>query len=242
MSTAYLMDGINMMFGIYSQQSSISSKLKQQLTYIEENRIGDITDAYYGAKALTNLANTALGAVGAAIGVNLTAAGFTGEIAGAGVTATGIGAAIGIPAMAVSADLAAAGAVAVGHGISMSYTALNNFQNNAKKISSNSQTGAGNKGAGNGSSKSWGNESTLQDHFERHGSDFGAKSPNEYAQKANEFYNNKSKYQVKVDENGVIRVYDPRTNTFGSYNSDGTTRTFYKPTGGQNYFNSQPGK
>ena len=144
MSTAYLMDGINMMFGIYSQQSSISSKLKQQLTYIEENRIGDITDAYYGAKALTNLANTAIGAVGTVIGVNLMAAGFTGEIAGAGATATGIGAAIGIPAMAVSAGLVATGAVAVGHGLSMSYTALNNFQNNAKKISSISQAGAGN--------------------------------------------------------------------------------------------------
>lgn len=98
------------------------------------------------------------------------------------------------------------------------------------------------EGSGNGSPISWGNESTLQDHFERHGSDFGAKRPNEYTQKANEFYNNRSKYKVKVDENGVIRIYDPQTNTFGSYNSDGTTRTFFKPIGGQNYFNSQPGK
>ena len=33
---------------------------------------------------------------------------------------------------------------------------------------------------------------------------------------------------TKVDDNGVTRVYDPRTNTFGAYNADGTTRTFYK--------------
>jgi hypothetical protein len=27
----------------------------------------------------------------------------------------------------------------------------------------------------------------------------------------------------------VIRVYDPETNTFASYNMDGSTKTFFKP-------------
>ncbi|CAB4243600.1 Pyocin large subunit-like protein (fragment) [Methylacidimicrobium sp. AP8] len=51
---------------------------------------------------------------------------------------------------------------------------------------------------------------------------------------------------TKIDSEGVIRIYDPATNTFGSYNADGTTRTFYKPYGGepkkaQAYFDRQPG-
>jgi len=37
-------------------------------------------------------------------------------------------------------------------------------------------------------------------------------------------------------------VYDESTNTFGSYNSDGSTKTFYKPTDGVEYWNRQPGK
>ena len=53
---------------------------------------------------------------------------------------------------------------------------------------------------------------------------------------------NRDNYQVKVDEEGTIRVYDPKTNTFGSYNPDGSTKTYFKPTGGQNYFDKQPGK
>ena len=31
------------------------------------------------------------------------------------------------------------------------------------------------------------------------------------------------------DSDGTIHMYDPETNTFGSYNKDTTTRTFYKP-------------
>ena len=59
--------------------------------------------------------------------------------------------------------------------------------------------------------------------------------------KANEFYNNRSQYQVKVDTKGIIRVYDSENNIFGSCNVDGTTRTLFSPTRRQAYFDSQPG-
>lgn len=45
---------------------------------------------------------------------------------------------------------------------------------------------------------------------------------------------------TKVDADGVMRVYDPRSNTFGAFNPDGTTRTFFKPTS-PTYFDRQPG-
>ena len=90
-------------------------------------------------------------------------------------------------------------------------------------------------------SLNWGNQDTLEKHYKDHGSDFGSSSPEEYAQSAHDFYLNRGEYEVKVDSSGVTRVYDPATNTFGSYNPDGTTRTFYKPTAGQGYFDRQPG-
>ena len=35
---------------------------------------------------------------------------------------------------------------------------------------------------------------------------------------------------TKIDpDDGTIRVYDRASNTFASYNPDGTTKTFYKP-------------
>lgn len=48
--------------------------------------------------------------------------------------------------------------------------------------------------------------------------------------------------QTMFDKNGTTRVYDPETNSFGSYNKDGSTKTFYKPKAGQEYFDRQPGK
>lgn len=97
---------------------------------------------------------------------------------------------------------------------------------------------------------SWGNPKTLADHFQRHGGDFGARSADEYAQQASGFLQRgiKGGAQVKVDSRGVIRVYDPKTDTFGAYNPNGTTRTFYKPDPrihgyptNQAYFDAQPG-
>ncbi len=87
---------------------------------------------------------------------------------------------------------------------------------------------------------SWGRMDTLDDHFKRHGGDFGAKSMDEYAGMSGRFFKGRSSYLQKV-EGGVTRVYDPATNTFGAYNSDGTARTFFKPTGGLQYWNTQPG-
>lgn len=44
----------------------------------------------------------------------------------------------------------------------------------------------------------------------------------------------------KVDSNGVTRIYEPISNTFGAYSSDGIIRTFFKPTS-STYFERQPG-
>jgi hypothetical protein len=90
----------------------------------------------------------------------------------------------------------------------------------------------------------WGNPSTLQDHFNRHGGDFNSSSPEEYAQQARDFFQRAAEEHLptKVDTDGTIRVYDPATNEFGSYNPDGTTKTYFKPTRGPAYWDDQPGE
>ena len=89
----------------------------------------------------------------------------------------------------------------------------------------------------------WGDPSSLADHFARHGRDFGATSADDYARKAWEFLQRAidEGLPAKVDGNGVIRVYEPRTKSFASYNKAGRTKTFFKPQR-PDYFRDQPGK
>jgi pyocin large subunit-like protein len=94
-----------------------------------------------------------------------------------------------------------------------------------------------------GTTRTWGNPGSLRDHFERHGHDFAAKNADDYARMAAEFLRRAQAegLPAKVDKAGTIRVFDPRTGAFGAYNSDGTTRTFFKP-GSNGYFERQPGR
>ena len=88
----------------------------------------------------------------------------------------------------------------------------------------------------------WGRPETLERHFQDHGKDFGVNSARDYARIAKEFCRRRGEEGalVKVDGKGVVRIYDPMTNTFGAYNRDGTTRTFFKPRAGKAYFDKQP--
>ena len=91
--------------------------------------------------------------------------------------------------------------------------------------------------------RSWGNPASLPDHFARHGRDFGARNADEYALLAYQFRHRATveQYRAKIDNQQVLRIYDPRTGSFGAYNSDGTTKTFFKP-GRAGYFDRQPGR
>lgn len=89
----------------------------------------------------------------------------------------------------------------------------------------------------------WGNPASLPDHFARHGHDFGARNADEYALMANQFLRRATVagYRAKLDNADVLRVFDPATGTFGAYNPDGTTKTFFKVRD-PSYFNRQPGR
>jgi hypothetical protein len=88
----------------------------------------------------------------------------------------------------------------------------------------------------------WGRAETLADHFARHGGDFAVKTADDYAGMASRFFQESqaAKLPTKIDSQGVIRVFDPKTGSFGSFNPNGTTRTFFKPSS-PTYFDRQPG-
>lgn len=91
--------------------------------------------------------------------------------------------------------------------------------------------------------ETWGYMASLQDHFDRHGNDFNAKTPDDYARQAWEFLQRARAggLQLKLDEDGVVRVFDPRSGAFAAYNRNGTTKTYFKP-GSRDYFERQPGR
>lgn len=91
--------------------------------------------------------------------------------------------------------------------------------------------------------ETWGNYGTLPDHFARHGADFHAKDQEEYARLAWEFLRRARAegLPAKLDEEHVLRVYDPATGAFAAYNPNGTTKTFFKPRN-REYFERQPGQ
>jgi RHS repeat-associated protein len=89
---------------------------------------------------------------------------------------------------------------------------------------------------------SWANPSTLPKHFSDHGADFSAGSADEYAEMASQFFQRAGaeKLPTKIDADGVIRMYEPSSNTFGSFAANGGTKTFFKPTS-PNYWANQLG-
>lgn len=92
------------------------------------------------------------------------------------------------------------------------------------------------------SADSFGNPNALEGHFQDHGADFGSASGDGYAAQASQFFQQSQQNNLPtlIDPNGTIRVIDPDSNTFGAFNPDGTTKTFFKPLS-PTYFSTQKG-
>ncbi|WP_246289360.1 hemagglutinin repeat-containing protein [Achromobacter deleyi] len=99
-----------------------------------------------------------------------------------------------------------------------------------------------------GSGARFADQAKLDDHFARHGSDFGAKNALEYQAQADKFLTSSKPAGVleKARPNGDVVRYNPGTDEFGVVSSGGSIRTYYKPDPavhgkGSNldYFNAQ---
>ncbi len=86
----------------------------------------------------------------------------------------------------------------------------------------------------------WGSIASLQDHYDRHGADFSATSPDDYAAKAWIFREQAlaQKLPMKLD-GATVRVMNLRTRAFAAYNLNGTTKTYFRPRDAS-YWERQP--
>lgn len=71
----------------------------------------------------------------------------------------------------------------------------------------------------------------LQDHFRRHGADFGLSNPPDYEAQAARFLAGRPSQGILeiVRTNGDIVRYNTSTNEFGIITQDGIIRTYFKP-------------
>lgn len=84
-------------------------------------------------------------------------------------------------------------------------------------------------------------------HFADHGADFGAKSVNDYASKAQQFMHEPPAGTLSIVRgNGDVVRFNPESNAFGVMDKAGATRTYYKPdpakhgyASNMEYFNAQ---
>lgn len=99
-----------------------------------------------------------------------------------------------------------------------------------------------------GSGAKFADQAKLDDHFARHGRDFGAKNALEYQAQADNFLTASKPAGVleKSRPNGDVVRYNPGTHEFGVVSKGGSIRTYYKPDPavhgkGSNleYFNAQ---
>ena len=83
------------------------------------------------------------------------------------------------------------------------------------------------------------NETMWEDHFEKHGNEFGYKSKEEYLKGANEVINSPTSKHKTEAEDGDEIYYDEEKNEIVFVSTDGYIRTYFKPNDGINYYNRQ---
>jgi pyocin large subunit-like protein len=81
----------------------------------------------------------------------------------------------------------------------------------------------------------------LQEHYQKHGSEFGAISKSEYLRMAQQLRDTPAGNGILEHDrrDGVITKFDRRHGWFGAYDADGIIRTFFVPNDGERYFDRQ---
>jgi hypothetical protein len=81
----------------------------------------------------------------------------------------------------------------------------------------------------------------LDEHYRKHGAEFGAASRQDYLRQAQALRDEPVGGPVleAVRGDGVITRFDRRNGAFLAYNADGVIRTFFRPNDGERYFRRQ---
>jgi pyocin large subunit-like protein len=98
-----------------------------------------------------------------------------------------------------------------------------------------------------GTGKAWGtrvgfvSEKRLEEHYDKHGVEFGRITKQDYLRQAQLLRDAQVGGPVleTVRRDGVTTRFDRQTGAFIAFNADGTIRTFFKPNDGERYYKRQ---
>ena len=81
----------------------------------------------------------------------------------------------------------------------------------------------------------------FEEHYQKHGREFGRISPAEYLERAQDLRDSPAGGSIleAVKPGGIVTRFDRRSGAFGAYNPDRTIRTFFIPVAGERYFRRQ---
>ncbi|OFW99438.1 MAG: hypothetical protein A3D94_10760 [Alphaproteobacteria bacterium RIFCSPHIGHO2_12_FULL_66_14] len=84
----------------------------------------------------------------------------------------------------------------------------------------------------------------LDEHFEKHGAEFGRITKQDYLRQAQLLRDAKVGDPVleTVRRDGVTTRFDKQTGAFIAFNPNGVIRTFFKPNDGERYYRRQAGR
>jgi pyocin large subunit-like protein len=92
-----------------------------------------------------------------------------------------------------------------------------------------------------GSSVGFADQRRLDEHFDKHGAEFGRITKQEYLRQAQLLRDTKSGGPIleAVRRDGVITRFDQQTGAFIAFNPNGVIRTFFRPNDGERYWRRQ---
>jgi pyocin large subunit-like protein len=92
-----------------------------------------------------------------------------------------------------------------------------------------------------GSSVGFADQRRLDEHYAKHGAEFGRITKQDYLRQAQLLRDTKPVDPVleAVRRDGVITRYDRQTGAFIAFNPNGVIRTFFKPNDGERYWRRQ---
>jgi hypothetical protein len=84
----------------------------------------------------------------------------------------------------------------------------------------------------------------LDEHFQKHGREFGAATLEDYLRLAQALRDRPAGGDVleRVREDGVVTRFDRGSGAFIAFGDDGVIRTFFRPNDGARYFERQAGR
>ena len=96
-------------------------------------------------------------------------------------------------------------------------------------------------GQGWGASVGFADQRRLDDHYEKHGSEFGRITKQDYLRQAQLLRDARVGGPIleTVRGDGVVTRFDRDTGAFIAFNPNGVIRTFFKPNDGERYYRRQ---